>query len=165
MLLAFRALIIGQQIFLAKIEWFYSSDNIPSIAIADDWEPYHQSVLFPPVSFILSFPDNSYVCSILAGVGKNELIATYLVDYIDTESLNGEACISFILSALNYSYFLSCVSFLGLSNAVFFDPIPSKHSYIPYDVPFWRWKAFHNPKSIQVRPVLSLYLSNGSSDL
>ena len=54
---------------------------------------------------IVSFPDHSYVCSILAGVGKNELIATDMVDYIDTESLNGEACISLVLSALNRSYF------------------------------------------------------------
>ena len=57
MSLAFRVLIIGQQIFLAKIEWFYSSDDISSMAIGDDWKPYRQSVLFPPVSFILSFPD------------------------------------------------------------------------------------------------------------
>ena len=95
---------VGEQIFLAKIEWFYSSDDIPSMAIGDDWKPYHQSVLLPPASVILSFiiyrlsfPDHSYMCRILAGVGKNELIVTDMVDYIDTQSLNGVACFPFFL--------------------------------------------------------------------
>ena len=157
MSLAFRVSIIGQQIFLAQIEWFYSSDDIPSMAMADDWKPYHQSVAFPPVLFLSSYHCIiPWPCSILARVGKHELIATDMVDYIDTKSLNSEACISFVLSALNSylnPFLLSFVSFLGLSNAVFFDPIPSKHSYIHYDVPFWHWKAIHNPKIIQVHPV------------
>ena len=52
---------------------------------------------------------------------------------------------------LSLAFFL-LVSFQGLSNAVFFDPIQSKHSYISYDVPFWHWKAIHNqnPKCFEV---------------
>ena len=48
------------------------------------------------------------------------------------------------------------LSFQGLSNAVFFDPTQSKHSYIPYDVPFWCWKAIHNqnPKCFEVSTCL-----------
>ena len=55
MSLAFRVSIIGQQIFLAQIEWFYSSDDIPSMAMADDWKPHHGSVSSPPVLFLLSY--------------------------------------------------------------------------------------------------------------
>ena len=54
---------------------------------------YHLLLSF----YRLSFPDHSYMCRILAGVGKNELIATDMVDYIDTQSLNGVACFPFFL--------------------------------------------------------------------
>ena len=51
-------------------------ETLPSVSVIGMWLP--QCCLTTPILF-----------SILAGVGKNELIATDMVDYISTETLNG----------------------------------------------------------------------------
>jgi hypothetical protein len=78
--------------------------------------------------------------------GRNELIATDLTQIINPGILNGK--VSKVL--LSFFLFIPFCFFSGHSNAIFFDPAGSKHQYIGYDVPFWRWKASLAKNQLQV---------------